>query len=193
MLERICEISFFRDAAAIIITGFAIKFTDDYLDEDLSTQIEQAFLPYFLLLFSVSALISREGTGFFLAAYSIGMLKDPNLKLPFGLSNWHESVIVIFISIMLLGCVKTVESVAIMLTVQIADDIWDYYALKEKSANNTAARFGIVEAFTALMIFFIISIMLDALKTVFVCLVTPIILVIYNKLIGREIEIDDSV
>jgi hypothetical protein len=176
-----------KDVIAILLTGIIIKFTDDYLDGDLPESLERGFLPYFLLLFSFSVAISREGTGFFLAAYCVGMLKDPLFKLPIGLCSWQESLVVFLISCGLVGFMKITEAVLIMLVIQIADDIWDFKVYKESWHKNLAARFGIIEAFVSMLIVLVVSLMLNPIKTVFVCVITPVITITYKKIIIKGI------
>lgn len=147
---------------AFVLTGFVIKLMDDFLDynfdilvgkPNLSHGMGKGVLPYTLLLFSGAVLIEKDySISLFLAAYGIGMLKDME-KLPTGLLSWQETMIVVFIGLLVFKKKFIFASLGILL-IQLLDDVFDYKYDKMVGGRNFAVRFGITETTLAAFIIF---------------------------------------
>lgn len=158
-----------------------IKVTDDYLDEvpqgpSLAAKLDRGVTPYGLLLFSLAVSLD-PGTvcTLFLAAYAVGMIKDPDLLLPTSLPTWAESLMVSACGTWLWGWRAMVSSLIIMAVVQLGDDYLDRDQDWQQQRFNLANRWGRVETLLLILLLGYLSLLLDWEKTLMVLALTPVV------------------
>jgi len=172
--------------AALFLTGMVIKLTDDYLDElsegdaaetrTLAQKLGRGVAAYCLLLFAVAvSLDAVSSSTLFLAAYAVGMGKDPNLILPTSFPAWIESVLATGGGILLWGWQPMVSSLAIMAAVQLIDDYLDRDVDWQERRPNLVHRWGKIEVLILIIIAVAVSIQLDWRKTVLVLVLAPVV------------------
>ncbi|HHW54337.1 MAG: hypothetical protein WBI83_00155 [bacterium] len=176
----------FLQSAAIFLAGMVIKLTDDYLDDfsgagpegarSLAQKLGRGVAAYALLLFAVAvSLDAVSSCTLFLAAYAVGMGKDPNLILPTSIPAWIEAVLVTAGGILLWGWQPMVSSLAIMVGVQLIDDYLDQDLDWQEQRPNLVHRWGKVEVLLLLLIATAVSLQLDWLKTILVLVLAPMV------------------
>lgn len=150
MWLEIFDPTFWRWLGALGAIGLAIKLTDDFLDmeEDqvlgkvnLASRLGPSVLPYSLVAALLSAILApRLAFAYYIAAYGVGMVKDPQQVFLSKLQGWQEICLVFFISLLAVGWVQTLVAGAMMLVVQLMDDLLDFQ--QEPTMRNLAIRYG---------------------------------------------------
>ncbi|MCR4401707.1 MAG: hypothetical protein NUW12_02830 [Firmicutes bacterium] len=173
------------DLIAVGLAGVAIKLMDDHLDYEADISQGQPSLVRALgggaVLYSlVFALIGcamnlRLACPLVLAAYVVGMLKNPGDMLPLGLSAWMESAVVALVTCLLFGWRLALVSVLLMTVVQLADDLRDFASDRAAGRANLARRLGKGEAFLLCLIALLGALVVDKRTTFLVCLCAPAI------------------
>ncbi|MGE5593293.1 MAG: hypothetical protein ACM3X3_06385 [Betaproteobacteria bacterium] len=176
---------FLVDLLAVALAGAAIKLMDDHLDYEADIAQGRPSLLHVMgrgaVLYSlVFALIScginlRLGAPLVLAAYPVGMLKNPNQMLPLGLPAWMESALVAAATLLLFGWKATCVSVLLMAAVQIGDDLQDLASDRALGRANLARRLGRGESILLCLVALLAAMILDRRTTILVCLCTPVI------------------
>jgi len=123
---------FFQVGGVVIATGLSIKMMDDYLDKDLDLHgnlyhfLEEGILPYALVALALAALADASlSVSLFLSAYCVGMVFSPLDRLPTGLVGYQECLLVMGIQLLFIPWRRVVCSLAVLLWVQILDDVID--------------------------------------------------------------------
>jgi hypothetical protein len=189
---------------AISIIGMVIKLTDDSLDEipvaghpghpgkpSLAIKLGKGVMAYGLLLFTIAVSVqSSVSATLFLAAYAVGMVKDPELLLPTYLPAWLESFLTVMIGVLFWGWSEMISSFVIMGVIQLGDDYLDREQDRKEQRYNLTHDWGQVEVI--LLAFFLtsISFMLDGEKTLLVLAAAPLVNFINWKLGvgGRDLQ-----
>lgn len=172
---------------------------DDYLDQDLdriegkytlSMFLDKAILPYTLLCTVMCMALAPILSGsLFLASYLIGMGHDLKRPLPFGWTAWQEALLFGTFGFLVFGGRMMLSSLLIILFIQLADDLVDFYTDAKYSRRNFAVRFGFKEILFAGSLTLAGSIVLDVQKTIMVCLSTPLVLLAVGY--GKRLIKDD--
>lgn len=191
--------SIFKELSTVTLTGISIKMMDDYLDQELDKaqgketliqQLGNSTLPYGLLLLMIAMALDPSLAGsLFLSSYIVGMGKDGLHRLPSKLPSYTEMLIGLILGILFWGSPIMISSLIIILTIQLSDDLYDYYLERERSPRNWVQRLGKIEATLLLVILFLASLILDMEKLAMVLAVTPLIISSLEKpQAGREKE-----
>lgn len=173
----------------ILLTGFVIKFVDDYIDREKDYLIGQKnifnilddnILPYIFIIYSVACYIDRTtAVTLFLASFSLGMIHDFTAKMPTLLYGYQESIILIALSVLIIGIKDMLSSLLIIASIHLIDDLIDVnkeiYIKK-----NWAFLLGKVETLTLSIIFFLLSVYINLYKTLMVLIATPLVVYIIN-------------
>lgn len=182
---------------AVFFSGLSIKMMDDFLDreldrlqnkETLAQRLENAALPYALILLMIGVVLNPSLAGsLFLASYIVGMGKDIFLFLPSRLPSYGEMLIGFFLGLLLFGFYQIATSITVILVIQFMDDFKDYFLEKEINTANLVQRLGKVEAILISLILFLVSLTLAWQKLILVLAVTPIIICCLEKpQLGKE-------
>jgi 1,4-dihydroxy-2-naphthoate octaprenyltransferase len=173
------------DFAGILLTGIAIKIMDDFLDIEydqclgkrtLAIRLGRASLPYTMLLLALgSALSLSYSLSLFLGSYAVGMTHDWAEKMPTRLPGYAEMAGAFLVSIFIVGFVPALWGVTMMATVQLLDDIFDIHKDSQTGQRNMVLIMGMVETTLLLLIFFLVSVLLNAMGTVLVLLALPFV------------------
>lgn len=168
-------ISTVRAGAAILCTGLAVKLMDDFLDLQYDSQagipspavrLGEATLPYGLILLAIGAAFHAPiALSLFVAAYSIGMIQDLKRPLPSGLTGWQESILVLGLGALLLGPVIQIWGLAMMVFIQVIDDMIDYHVDQMSGNPNLLRRFGWVEVNSVALGCFVLAALLHPVAT----------------------------
>jgi 1,4-dihydroxy-2-naphthoate octaprenyltransferase len=164
----------------IILSGSAIKLLDNLLDGDTLLPPEKRLnLTAYTILFLAmgTALSPSYAAALFLAAYAVGMVKAGDDIFPLGFGSMESAAILLF-SLLFIGGRTFLFSLAVMMAVQLADDLADVRRDKLHGQDNLAVRFGTVEAVLALLITSLSALTLDAVGTVLVIASVPVSLCI---------------
>ncbi|MEW5865884.1 MAG: hypothetical protein AB1774_03385 [Bacillota bacterium] len=173
------------DFLAVALAGAAIKLMDDYLDfaqdtaygrPSLAHVLGSGIVPYALVFALLASGINANlAAPLVLAAYAVGMLKDPRQMLPLGLPAWVESALAAAATCLLFGWRPTCVSIALMVAVQLADDLYDWTRERITSSTNLARITGKGTAFLLAVIAVLTALVLDLRTTVLVCVCAPVI------------------
>lgn len=141
--------------AAVACCAIAIKLADDYLDQEQDRLAGQpnwtnilgpGTMFYAIFFLSIAAAInSAVSLSLFFASYIVGMFNDFQSHFPLGLTGWQESLLTLFISLLLLGWEITVFSLALVFAVQLIDDCIDINVDSHSGQRNYACRLGFIE------------------------------------------------
>lgn len=173
--------------AATFLTGIVIKLLDDYMDEELPSKLlsperKDGILPYSLITFSIAAALNLTYTvTLFSGAYVLGMFFHMQQKLPTGLTGLEESLIIIFINLLIFPFAAVLTSLLVILFIQSIDDLIDRQWDKRMGHHNLANQFGVGEIIILSAILAVLLIMLDFRKFVFVNLCFFVINKMYKK------------
>ncbi len=142
------------DLLAVTLAGASIKLLDDCLDleDDVALgypSLAQALggggaaAAYALVCATLAcALDVRLAGSLVLAAYAVGMFKDPLRMLPLGLPAWMESAAAVVASWVLFGWRLALVSLLLMTCVQLADDVRDWARDRALGSVNAVRRLG---------------------------------------------------
>ncbi len=176
---------FLADLLAVALAGAAIKLMDDHLDyaadmaqgrPSLALTLGSGAVLYALVFALIACGINvRLAAPLVLAAYVVGMLKDPREMLPLGLTAWMESALVAAATWGLFGWRPTCVSVVLMGAVQLADDLQDLAADGAIGRANLARRLGRGEALLLCLVALLAALFLDRRTTILVCICVPLI------------------
>lgn len=176
---------FLADLLAVALAGAVIKLMDDYLDYEADTAQGRSSLVHVLgrgavlyaLVFALiaSGINARLASPLVLAAYVVGMLKDPREMLPLGFSAWMESAMVAVVTWLLFGWRATCVSVLLMTAVQLGDDLQDLAFDRATGGANLARRLGKGEALLLCFIALLAALIVDRRTTLLVCMCAPVI------------------
>ncbi|GAB6875681.1 hypothetical protein [Thermaerobacter litoralis] len=161
-------------AAAVLLTGAAVKLMDDVLDREedawagrpnLAARLGPGATAYALAALALAAALSlRDAVLLFWASYAWGMAHDGRLRLPSGLQAWQETTLTVALAVTAAGLGDTLAALALVGSVQLLDDWVDLRrerasaqhrptaAPEERAAGparNWAARLGPEEALLA--------------------------------------------
>jgi 1,4-dihydroxy-2-naphthoate octaprenyltransferase len=164
-----------RTILSILLCGISIKMLDDYIDEK-----KDFYVPYMMALLCISSALWKGCITLFLSSYIAGMFHDENLKLASSLKAYQEQVIVFIISTIAGGIKLSIWAVFIICTIQLIDDLMDMKKDRYEGKKNWAVKFGRVEAASASIIFFLLSLSLYRLKTVMCIFAALIISGLFN-------------
>lgn len=163
--------SFVITAIAVACCAFAVKLTDDWLDQEhdrlagrknWAHQLGIGTMLYAMLLLILSASLQPTVTlSLFLASYIIGMFHDLTSKFPLGLSGWQESTVILLISVILFGCQNTLFSLLFVAGIQLIDDCYDLIGDNMAGQRNFAAKLGRLECFLLASLFLLTAWWLD--------------------------------
>ncbi|MGI6037616.1 MAG: hypothetical protein ACOYD6_05250 [Limnochordia bacterium] len=156
---------------SIVATGTAIKLMDDYLDEPTNTDGQ---VIYALLALSVGASLNPEAAlSLFLAAYASGMISDLGRPLPLGLKGWQESLLVLSWGCYRFGWVQQLGALAIIMGIQLYDDLADYPWDRIQGYPNFVTLWGYNEVILSLAILLLTAATIDPQKTLASLLALP--------------------
>lgn len=165
MWLEIFDPTWWRWLGALGAIGLAIKLTDDFLDiqEDrvlgkvnMASRLGPSVLPYSLVAALLSAsLAPKLAFAYYIAAYGIGMVKDPQQVFLSKLQGWQEICLTLVISLIAVGWVQTLVAWAMMLVVQLVDDLLDFQ--KEPTARNLAIRYGRAQVTLVMVLLVLVS------------------------------------
>lgn len=168
-----------RAAAAVFLTGLAVKLMDDFLDlrTDLQAGIPsagerlgEATLPYALLLLALGALMDvRVAVPLFTASYAVGMAFDLSRVLPSGLYGWQEALLAVGAGAAFAGPAQQLWALAVVAFVQCMDDIADVNKDAWSGNSNLVRRLGSGEVHMAAFAALSAAAALQPVHTVFVC------------------------
>ncbi|MGE5587176.1 MAG: hypothetical protein ACM3ZO_03020 [Clostridia bacterium] len=185
---------FVVDLLAVALAGAAIKLMDDHLDYEadisqgrpsLVRALDSGAVLYALVFALIGCAMNvRLACPLVLAAYVVGMLKNPGDMLPLGLSAWMESALVALVMCLLFGWRAASVSVLLMSAVQLADDLRDFASDRAAGRANLARRFGKGEALLLCLIALLGAMVVNRRTTFLVCLCAPVIEVV-SRLAGR--------
>lgn len=181
----------FNHGWGILLTGLAIKLMDDFLDQDLDQLLQKktlamklgdSSLPYALLLLTLGILLGgQQAASLFLVSYILGMHGDLKQQEPLGLKGYQESVFILILSVFILHPLEIFTAFLIMLAIQIGDDFFDYFLEPFPGRKNLIKQWGKGACLVALLISLSLSLILDPQKTLWVLLLTPIIIYCMEK------------
>ncbi|MFW5998354.1 MAG: hypothetical protein ACOC4G_11975 [Bacillota bacterium] len=166
----------FERYLGIFFMGIVIKLMDDYLDQDFdklkdeniinySIKLKKGILPYSLLLFVFALYLNFEETlSLFLASYVIGMVYDLKQRLPSYLYGWQESLVVLFLCIIMTSLSITISSLILVIMLQLIDDYIDYYKDLEVNEENYIKKLGYIPGITVIVILGLISLKFFSLR-----------------------------
>ncbi|SHJ54721.1 hypothetical protein SAMN02745975_02334 [Geosporobacter subterraneus DSM 17957] len=172
---------------ATFLTGIIIKLLDDYMDEELpskllSPETRNGILPYSLIIFSLAAALNLTYTvTLFSGAYVLGMFFHMQQKLPTGLTGLQESLIILFINLLIFPFAAVLTSLLVILFIQSIDDLLDRQWDKRMGHHNLANQFGMGEMIILSAILAVLLMMLDLKKFVFVNLCFFVINKMYKR------------
>ncbi|UOF89530.1 hypothetical protein LSG31_16780 [Fodinisporobacter ferrooxydans] len=188
--------SFISTFAALVLVGMVIKVMDDALDIEYDTflgkrtlpvRLGRATLPYCLMILAIAIYLQPPTTlSLFMASYIIGMGHDFREKMPSQIRGWAESAIAVVLMLLLVGWNIAFWSIAIMIVIQLLDDLSDIRDDVKTGQRNFAVRFGILEVTFVLLIAFAIAVLLSPLQSVFVLLATPVVHALLSLLERRQ-------
>jgi 1,4-dihydroxy-2-naphthoate octaprenyltransferase len=188
--------SLLADYAGILLTGLAIKLMDDFLDMEydqclgkrtLAIRLGRAALPYSLLLLAAGCgLALNDSLSLFLGSYAVGMTQDWAEKMPTRLPGYVEMAGAFGISLLCVGAVSAFWGVTMMAAVQLLDDLLDVQKDSRTGQRNMVLRIGVVETTLLLLIFFLFSVLLNAMGTVLVLLATALVHMIVECVGGNR-------
>ncbi len=194
--------SLMTELAAVALAGAAIKLMDDYLDRAQDTAVGRPSLAntfgaatatYALVLAVIATGIrARLAAPLVLAAYAVGMFKDPRQMLPIGLPAWLESALVVIVMNLLVGWRAACVAVALMVAVQLADDLWDYALDNSPSSSNLARMTGKGAAVIVCGIAILLALVLDVRTTLLVCGCAPAVAAAARIIASSGGEPDDG-
>jgi len=140
---------------AVMLCAIAVKFVDDFLDQDLdthagsrnfTTQFGNGTVVYAMLALALAAsLNTNPSIPLFLASYSVGMFHDLKQPFPTGLSGWQESLFVFLFGVMLWGWQIMLFAILFIASIQLFDDYVDVCTDQLVGYRNIASRIGKVE------------------------------------------------
>lgn len=138
-----------RSAPVVLLTGVAIKLLDDLLDDEPGygdlTPTGRAVYALAALALAL-ALDAKLGFCLFAAAYGLGMLSEPQLRLSTGLPAWLEITIAFGLAALLATPALALQALLSLGAVQLLDDLIDYGADASLPGRNWARRLGRGEA-----------------------------------------------
>lgn len=121
--------------SSCLLTGFAIKITDDLLDKELDIRLGKktwcqeagngAFVYGMIALLGAVFIDAPLASSLFLAAYIVGMLSEPFKKQSLLIPAWLEILLLAIFSFMFLGWHEFLGSLTVILSVDILDDLID--------------------------------------------------------------------
>ena len=169
----------------IVLAGWTIKLMDDWLDveydqcigkQTLASRLGRACLPYGLLGFGLAMAVA-PGVAFtlFLTAYALGMGHDLRERMPTRLPGWLESILALGIAVWYGGLWLAGWALAVMLMIQLLDDLMDLHNDRRSGQNNWAIRFGFVESALLMFICALAAVLLDPWKTAAVLVALPVV------------------
>lgn len=151
MLPRLAEAV--QTLLALTLTGLAIKFMDDHLDQELDAAsgvknwalwLGPGVMPYALLFLSLATAVRPAlSLPLFLAAYALGMIRTPLALNPSGLAAIWETALVFLLGVFLFGWRPVLWAFSFLGAVQIADDLLDQSSpahLLERTPERPAGR-----------------------------------------------------
>lgn len=166
---------------SIILTGLSIKMLDDYMDEK-----KQGYVPYMLCILCISSALWKESISLFLSSYIIGMFHDKNIKLISGMRVYQEQVLIFLVSALICGLTACLSSFFIICAIQLLDDLNDMEEDRALCMKNWALKIGCTEARVLAIVFILLSICFDVIKSL-ICIVSALIIqFIFDRIKKKE-------
>jgi hypothetical protein len=147
--------SWITTACAVLLCAFAVKLTDDFLDQQNDLKVERCnwalylgpgTMVYATLFLALAASInSSVSLSLFFASYIVGMFNDLLRILPSRLRGWQESSLVMIAGVLLFGWINMLFSLLFIIAVQCTDDCLDYRLDCITGQRNIANRVGLME------------------------------------------------
>ncbi|MCL6580865.1 MAG: hypothetical protein K6U08_04515 [Firmicutes bacterium] len=130
--------------AAVYLTGLALRFLDDLVDEPPPPDRTGAACGVCaaVALVLAAGISPATAVSLFLAAYAVGMAASPRERMPSGLPAWAESLVALVLAGLLAGAAQTVSALLIALAVQAVDDRVDLADDTREGRPNLAAAAG---------------------------------------------------
>ena len=182
--------SLFIEWLGIVLAGWTIKLMDDWLDveydqcigrQTLASRLGRANLPYGLLGLGLAmAIAPGVALTLFLTAYALGMGHDLRERMPTRFPGWLESVIAMGLAVWYAGALLAGWALAVMMMIQLLDDLMDHHNDRRSGQNNWAIRFGFVEAALAMFICALVAVLLEPWKTAEVLVALPVVHVLMS-------------
>lgn len=180
----------------IALVGSAIKLMDDSLDQELdrlqgkttlAMGLKEATLPYSLLFLSLSILfIEMKALSLFLSSYILGMHNHLQERQPLGLKGYQESLLLFLLALFFIGFLEILTSLTIILSIQILDDLLDYYYEPFPGRGNLIKKFGKGTSLLLLFLLLASSILLAPVKSLLVLFTTPFIIYSMEKRYSKK-------
>lgn len=146
---------FLSIASSVIFCAIAIKFADDFLDQEIDNNhhnfaimLGNGIMLYGMLSMAIAVSINTSiSISLFLSSYIIGMFHDLKNSFPSQLKGWQESLIVFIIGMYFCGWRSVSFSILFVLSIQLLDDYIDVYTDQLTGHRNWAHQLGKVECF----------------------------------------------
>ena len=177
---------------AVVLVGVVIKLIDDYLDEpeeslSMAGWLGRGVAAYGLLLFAIAvSLVPGMAVTLFLAAYAVGMVKDPFLRLPTALHPWFESLLVFLLGSFLWGWSEMASSFIVICFVQLLDDYCDKKEDEFQQVRNLVLIWGEGEVLLLGLATGYLAIVLDWQKALLVTGATYLINLAMSSFVSRR-------
>ena len=164
MWLEICN--FLHSFIAVFLTAFAVKIIDDYLDQDMDNGIQKNWalllgpgcVIYAILLLAIGFTLNTPLCfALFLSCYTVGMYNNMFTVLPLHMKGWQESLIVLFIGIMVTNLTIIVFSICLVTATQLLDDCIDYHVDMALGSGNLASKWGTLECLICALILILIA------------------------------------
>ncbi|HHY47181.1 MAG TPA: hypothetical protein GX506_07805 [Firmicutes bacterium] len=175
-----------RSLAATLLAGFAIKLMDDYLDHDMDRiwqkpslyeLLGDAILPYAIIATSLGCALSVQvACPLVLGAYVAGMARESGARYPSGLTAACEAALVSAAAFFLFGARATLSSVALMFSLQLADDLVDYSKEHGGNRKNFVNLLGKGETLLLAICLFLLGLILDRSRAFLVLMCAPVVM-----------------
>lgn len=157
---------------SLILVGWGVRWLDDGLDWPRDRAMGRPnWVRCFgrgihvyaaLVLVLAAGVHAATAVPVFLASYGLGMLATPGEKEPSGLKGWQETLLVVFVSLVLVGPVSTLAAMLAVATVQLLDDWWERREERDRP-DNWASRLGSTETLLLSLFFLTLTVGLDSL------------------------------
>lgn len=179
-------IGFVPDLISIALTAVAVKWLDDFIDDEPYIESFRAGPAYGMLAVLLAAALDFPLTfTLFAACYIVGMFNSLTLKLPSGLPSWAEALLIFGASALLSGLWTALWAVTVIISVQILDDMLDLGDDRNHNRTNTAAQLGIERTGLIFLFCFYLSLVIEPLLSTAVLAVALFVSnVLFTKLAG---------
>ncbi|UNC91900.1 hypothetical protein [Candidatus Contubernalis alkaliaceticus] len=186
----------FRDFLSVLFIGITIKFLDDIIDAEMDktngkinwfNYVGTGILPYIFILFSLAVIFNKNLTiPLFLSAYVVGMGKEYSSRYLLGIVGWTESLIIITIVVIFFGWQNGLTSLAVLLAIQLVDDLIDHSRDRETGEKNFVTLWGSGEVIIICGILIMAALFYSAYKLFLVMLAYLVITIFLDKTPWKE-------